>query len=240
MDRDDYLVRLDRMLQDVGEFLQPDDNEIFLNQAVLIFSKDRPLVKVYEVTGDGSTFDFAMPSDWVENFSYIDGAIEYPVDDTVQAQTFLESEDWQLIKKLVLTVTTLYLRFKTFVPASGIKARFTYAAKHTLNTTTCTITDNDSNAVLALAAGLCYWALAARFAQHSDSTIEADVIDYARKSDIYKELALQKMDMYRSLMGIGSKKDALSAASAGVSIKDYDLRYPGGLGDYLTHPSFTR
>lgn len=238
--RDDYLSRLQRSLQDVGEFLQPDDDAVFLNQAVLIYSKVRPRKKAYELTGDGSAFDFAMPSDWVEEFSIIPEKIEYPVDDTVQSRSFLDAEDWELFRKLVSGETVLYLRFKTFVPQSGRIARYVYTCPHTLNTSTSTIKDHDSDAVLALAAGLCYWALSARFAQSSDSTIQADVIDYARKSELYRDLAIEKMNLYKSLMGLGSGKDSVAAASAGVSIKDLDITYPGNLGDYLTHPSFTR
>lgn len=236
----DYVGRLQRTLQDIGEFLQPDDINNYLFQATIVYSKDRPLVKLFEITGDGSSFDFSLPSDWVEGTSYVKGDIEYPVNDDSQDQHFLDPNDWSYISKLVSTVRTVYIRFKTFIPANGSKARFEYATQHTLSETTNTIQDGDSQAVLYKAAALCFWALAARFAQSSDSTIEADVIDYARKSEIYTELAKEKESMYNMLMGIGEEGKEAGPASAGIAVKDLDIEYPGGLGDYLTHPSNTR
>lgn len=239
LDLEDYRARLARMLQDVGEFLQPDDIDTYLFQAVLVYSKDRPLIKVHELTGDSSAFDFAVPNDWVEDFSYINNDIEYPVNDDIQSIPIIDKNNWKFIKKLVGGVTTLFIRFLTFTPASSEKARFEYATLHTIDEDTNTIKDGDSQAVLCLTAALCYWALASRFAQFSDSTIEADVIDYARKSELYTELAKEKITNYRSLMGIG-EDSSRAKASAGIAIKDLDIMYPGSLGDYLTHPISTR
>src|SRR6188474_3350042 len=109
--QNDYIERLGRDLQDVGDFLQPDDGLTFLRQAVLIYSKDRPLKKIAELTGDGSAFDFALPDDWVEDISYVNGDIEYPVDDTIQTIAVIDRNDWTLFRKLVLTVSTLFIRF---------------------------------------------------------------------------------------------------------------------------------
>jgi len=128
-----------------------------------------------------------------------------------------------------------YLRFTTFTPASGKKARFTYTVPHTLNDTTNTIVDNDIEAVVALAASLCFWALAAKFAQNIDSTLDADVIDYQRKSDTYVNLAKEKMSLYNTLMGIGAESKGNAAATAGTVQKDLDILFPWG-EDYLTHP----
>lgn len=237
----EYVERVGRDLQDVGDFLQPDDVEVFLRQAVLIYSKDRPQRKICELTGDGSAFDFAVPADWVEEFSSINGDIQYPVNDAIQNIPTVDRNDWQFIRKLVTGVTTLFIRFTTFIPQSGKKARFEYVTQHTLSADdTNTIKDGDMEAVVALAASLCYWALASRFAQSSDSTISADVIDYSRKSDTYSTLAKEKLNMYRSMMGLGAESKNKSAASVGVVVKDLDMRYPGSLGDYLTHPSSER
>jgi hypothetical protein len=238
---DDYIARVERKLQDVGQFLQADDVRNNIIQAVLVFSKDRPLVKIAELTGDGTAFDFSLPSDWNENFSTILTEVEYPVDDDTQIQPMLDRSEWAVIRKLVSGSTVLRFRFKSFIPINGNIARFEYSTRHTLNQSTNTIQDSDSQAVIAKSAAICFWALASRFAQHSDSTIDADVIDYARKYDYYKELAIAADSEYRSLMGIGNEAKNSVAASVGVSIKDYDLEFGGGaLGDYLTHPSLYR
>jgi len=138
------------------------------------------------------------------------------------------------------TVAT-FIRFRTFVPASGKKARLLYIVPHTLNDTTNTIPDNDTEAVITLTAGLCFWALAAKFAQTTNPSIDADVIDYQRKSDTYAALAKEKFSQYANFMGMGSDsgKGAGGAAQAGTIMKEFDIVYPWG-EDYLTHPSNQR
>lgn len=234
MTKEDYFSRLETVLQDTAEKLQPDDKDRLLSQAVLIYSKDRPRELIHELTGDGSAYDFAMPSSWVEGFSNIIGRIEYPADD-YQSPAYIEADEWIFFKKLVNSVTTTYIRFTTFIPSNGKKARFLYTVPHTLNDTTNTIIDNDIEAVVTLAASLCFWALAAKFAQTTDPTIDADVIDYQRKSDLYTNLAKEKLATYNSLMGLGEEARGAAAASAGVISKDLDISFPWG-EDNLTHP----
>lgn len=234
MNKEDYISRLETSLQDSAGKLQPDDKIRLLSQAVSVYSKDRPLEKTHEITGDGSAYDFSMPADWIDGFSNIVSRIEYPADDH-QNPVYIEDDEWMFFKKLVATVTTKYIRFLTFTPASEKKARFSYVIPHTLNDTTNTIADNDIEAVVALAAALCFWALAAKFAQTTDPTIDADVIDYQRKSDLYATLARDKLATYNSLMGLGKEAQGAAAASAGVAIKDLDIIFPWG-EDYLTHP----
>ncbi len=232
--REDYLARLETALQDTAEKLQPDDKMRLLSQAVVIFSKDMPRTKVHELTGDSSAYDFAMPSDWVDGISYIIGDIEYPADD-YQDPNYIEKIDWMFFRKLVSTVTTTYIRFRSFIPLSGKKARFEYALPHTLDETTNTVNDSNIEAVVTLTAALCFWALAAKFTQSTDPSIEADVIDYQRKSDIYSQLAKEKISIYNSLMGIGEEAKNSAPASAGVAIKDLDIAFTWS-EDMLTHP----
>ena len=234
--REDYLARLETTLQDDAEKLQPDDKYRLLSQAAIIFSKDKPLTKIKEETGDGEAYDFALPSDWYDGVSFIVGQIEYPADE-FQDPALLENTEWKLFKKLAGTpsVTTTYLRFLTFVPASADKIRYEYATLHTINESTNTINDGDIEAVINLTAALCFWALAAKFAQSTDSTIEADVIDYQRKSDLYTTLAKEKMAIYNSLMGLGEEAKGSAAASAGIAVKDMDITFSWS-EDMLTHP----
>ena len=234
MSKEDFLSRLETALQDTAEKLQPDDKDRLLSQAVIIYSKDRPREIIHEITGDGTAYDFAMPSSWIEGSSNIIGKIEYPADD-YQSPVYIEDDEWIFFRKLVASVTTKYIRFTTFTPASNKIARFLYTVPHTLSDSSNTITDNDIEAVVALAAALCFWALAAKFAQTTDPTIDADVIDYQRKSDLYSTLAKEKLAIYNSLMGLGAEAKGAAAASAGVEIKDLDVIFPWG-EDYLTHP----
>ena len=234
MTKEDYTSRIETALQDTAEKLQPDDKDRLLSQAVLIYSKDRPRDIIHEITGDGTSYDFAMPGSWVDGFSNIIAKVEYPADD-YQNPAYIEDDEWTFFRKLVSSVTTKYIRFTTFIPSSGKKARFLYTVPHTLNDTTNTVTDNDIEAVIALAASLCFWALAAKFAQTTDPSIDADVIDYQRKSDLYATMAKEKLSIYNSLMGIGAEAKGSAAATAGGEGKDLDVIFPWG-EDHLTHP----
>ena len=236
--KEKYLKHLDDALQDYAEKLQPDDKVRILSQAVILYSKDRPSIKVKEETGNGVAYDYALPSDWIDGFSYINDQIEYPADD-YQNPSYLDESEWMFFKKLVVATTTTYLRFHSFVPDNGKKIRYQYAVPHTVSSSACTIYEIDFEAVVSLAAALCFWALAARFAQSTDSSMEADVVDYQRISDMYKDLAINKMQYYNTLMGKGSDKASTAPANAGVSVKEFDMNYSFG-SDYLTHPSSER
>lgn len=233
--KEDFISRLDTVLQDTAEKIQPDDKLRILSQAVLIFSKDSPRELVHELTGDGSAYDFSLPDDWVDGFSAILGNIEYPADD-YQDPAYIESNDWMLFKKLVDEVTTEYLRFTTFIPVSGKTARYHFIAPHTLTDDVNTIKESNTEAVVALTASLCFWALAAKFAQTTDPDIDADVIDYQRKSDIYTALAKEQFALYNSLMGLGAETKNNASAGAGTVFKDLDVIYAHG-EDFLTHPA---
>jgi hypothetical protein len=236
--KEDYLARIETALQDSAEKLQPDDKSRLLSQAVFLYSQDRPRKLIHEITGDGSAYDFVLPTSWVPGFSYLTSKIEYPAD-VYQDPAYIEDNEWMFFSKLVLTVTTMYIRFVTFIPELSKKARFEYALPHTLGDTTNTIPEVDIEAVVNLTTALCFLALAAKFNQSTDPTIEADVIDYQRKSDTYVALAKERMTLYNSLMGIGSESKGKAPASAGVVIKDLDIIYAHG-EDYLTHPSSQR
>ncbi len=233
--REDYLARLNTTLQDDAQKLEPDDKYRIITQAVVVFAKDRPYTKIKETEGDGSAYDFSLPSDWIVGYSYIVGKIEYPADD-YQNPAYLQPSDWKYFKKLVGVVTTTFLRILNFIPANGKTLRYEYALPHTLNEDTNTVKDSDIEAVVTLSAALCFWALAAKFAQTTDSNIEADVIDYQRKSDLYLNLAKEKMAIYNSLMGLGVESKDSGAASAGISVKDLDIIY-SWKEDMLTHPA---
>ena len=131
--------------------------------------------------------------------------------------------------------TVQKFRCLSFIPANGKGVQFEYTSPHVISDEECTIFENDADAIIALAAAICFWALAAKFAQSTDSTFEADVVDYQRISDTYIELAKGKMTEYRSLMGIGDAKET-TPANAGVSVKDLDMGFAFG-DEYLIHPS---
>ena len=247
LDREDYITRVKALIQDHAEFLQPDDVDRFLDESALLYSKDRPRIQVCEITGDASTYEWSVGSgntiltDWVEGFSFIKGRVEYPAHTSTNEQqvpVYVDDNFYMFYRKSVSDVAVLYLKTTGFTPSSGKVMRFEYTIPHSLTDTANSIKDGDSSAVINLTASLCFWALAAKLAQSTEPTIDADSVDHQRKSEQYLEMAKERADMYKALMGIG--EDSTAKASAGVAIKDLDIRFPGSIGDYLTHPAHTR
>jgi hypothetical protein len=88
------------------------------------------------------------------------------------------------------------------------------------------------------AAALCCQALAAKYAQTSDSSISADAVNYRTKSQEYLSLAKELRKRYDEQVGIQGSDSGSSANASGVaaalSIGDMELRQGSGV-DRLTH-----
>ncbi len=81
------------------EFLSDTEIKAFIDDAVLQYSKDRPLKKKFEVVGN-SEYEQALPSDWVDGFSFADN-IEYPAGD--QNPTFIDKNEFNIVEKVDVT-----------------------------------------------------------------------------------------------------------------------------------------
>jgi len=221
------------IIQDDSGLIKPTEKELAINNAVRIYSKDRPYKKIHEdSTPNGAKYDFDLPFDWVDGFSYIDGSIEYPVSSSFQTPSYLDNNAWTIYK----TITSIKLRFTTLILGTNYSFRFTYAIPHIVNDDNCTIYENDIDAVNSLAASFVFRALAAKYSQTSEPTIDADVIDYATKSEYYSNLAQTHFEIYQTHVGAGNKTEEKPGAMA---MKDLDMAY-AWKSDYLTHPKGTR
>lgn len=229
---EDIRTGLNFRLQDDSEKLQPSERDKAIDHAVRIYSRDRPLEKIKEDdTADSSKYDFDLPYDWNDNFSEIMSRIEYPISDKIQTPQYVDDNNWIIYEKASGKV----LRFVVFKPTTGYTIRYKYSIPHTVSDENCTIYEKDIDALCDLSAGLCFKALAAKHAETEEPTIEADAIDYVRKTDQYMELAKESFRLYDEHMGKGQGKDAIERPGA-MAIKDLDLTYAFG-SSYLTHPS---
>ena len=226
---EDIRTGLNFRLQDDSEKLKPSERDTAIDHAVRVYSKDNPLEKIKEDdSGDGTKFDFALPFDWRDNFSEITGRIEYPVSSDIQNPQYVDDNNWVIYEK----TTGKVLRFLTFKPSGSYSIRYKYSIPHTVSDEDCTIYEKDIDAFSDLCAGLCFMALAAKHAETEEPTIEADAIDYVRKSDQYLDLAKESFKLYDAHMGKG--KEATERPGA-MATKDLDMKYAYGSG-YLTHP----
>ena len=234
----DVLRRIRTNLQDKAELLEIDDHETYIQKAKISYDRDRPYIKIKTETGDGSTFQFDLPSDWEVGFSQIYGQIEYPVDvDVYQQIQLVDDNDWVIYRD---ATDTEKLRLTGFTPASSAILKYKYSIAHVIDQEACTIYERDLGAFSDLATAFCFKALAAYYTQTIESTYSADSIDYLSKRDECEALANTYLDFYNSHMGKGVKGGTSEIApSAGMAFKDLDLTFPCG-GDYLTHPSRQR
>ena len=222
--------RVKFLTQDDAELLRPEEQELAIDNAVAIYSKDRPYKRIHEDTTPNSVkYDFDLPADWADGFSFISGQIEYPVSADLQTPDYIDNNDWIIYK----TASTLKLRFTSLILASTYSMRYEYTVPHTISDTDCTVYHNDLDAVCNLAASFVFKALSAKYAQTSEPTIDADVIDYATKSEYYSRLSESSFKTYQQHIGAGDNAEEKPGA---MSTKDLDMGY-AWKSHYLTHPS---
>jgi hypothetical protein len=172
-----------------------DDPEIvrYIIQAVEEYSVARPYEATYLYTGDGNTFDFPLPPRFIWSVSRIT-QIEYPA--AQQIPNALEYLDWEVRNDVLGTQPRRILRLRTIIPDNGANMFVAYSTRHQYSTEFSTIPKEDQDAVLWLSGSYCATALSARAAGSTDSTIEADVVNYRDTSSKWASVAKVLKDMY--------------------------------------------
>jgi hypothetical protein len=211
------------IVKDDSEKLTPADYGTRIADAISRYSKHRPDVAAVDTTGNG-THDYDLPAGWSDGFSVI-RSVEYPIGDV--PATLLDEDDYGIYR----SPGGERIRLAVISPGATAAFRVTFTIPRTAET----VPDIDSHAVCSLAAALCLEDLANIFAQTSDPTIAADVVNYRTKSAEFASRAKRLMALYKEHMGIKAD-DTTPAASA---VADLDVNYPGG-ADRLTHPRWAR
>lgn len=225
----DFETKVDSLIQDDVGILVLKEKDLLIQDAGRRYSTGRPLIQVYDYLGNGTSYDFDLPGDFIDGFSAV-ASLEYPLGEG-QEPALLEAEDWSLYRTIENNEQKLKLRTLTVTPAAGKKIRLTYTALHRIpDSGPSTIPDSDFDAVAALAASLCCRALAAKYAQTSEPTLSADVVNYQGRVSQYSALANQLLKIYQDYIGL-SKEPGAPAASV---TKDLDTSLSFG-GDFLFH-----
>lgn len=200
----DYIVKMDALLQDNGSALQQPEKDIAIQMAVKVYSRLRPQEKVADIAGDGG-FDYALPADWVDGFS-IPKKVEYPAGE--QEPKYISMEDISLYR----SAAALKLRFLKFSPATGKTIRLTYSALHIVTAGSATIPVSDEDAVGALAAAHACEALSNYYAQTTEPTLTADVVDHRTKSQEFAGRAKRLRALFLSALGIKEENEVAPAS----------------------------
>lgn len=208
---------------DSGKLVDPDDYDSKILAAIKQYSKYRPADLTEEFAGTGS-HDYSLPETWEPGFSSINW-IEFPAGR--MPEVLVDPENWSLYKG----PTEIKIRLIADAPSSSDKIRVNFTILQTAETLPAV----DEDTLCLLAASFCLEDLANAFAQMSDSTIDADAVNYRSKSSEFAARAKRTLQLYKDHMGL-KEDDTVAPASAVI---DQDEKYPGGF-ERLTHPRWAR
>ena len=221
----DFRTWFNNRVRDAASRFTDAQRDDAITAAVKRYGQVRPLQGVQDYPGDGATFDLALPTGWVTDFSIV-RAIEYPAGE--REPVYLETESYQLYQSPSATK----LRLLDTTPATGKTARVTFTKPHLVDASGSSIPSVDEEALSNLAAAIGLRELASIYAGTVDPSIAADVVNYRSKAQEYQSLAKDLEALYRSHLGL----DKESEAKAASSFKDVDQTDSVGM-DKLTHPN---
>lgn len=203
-----YISWIKRNVPQAEDELAPGAIEQCLGSALRFYSRIEPrMTGIEDYTGDGSTYEFALPGDWDSQFSRIKG-IEYP--QGYQDPEYLDTDQWFIYD----TPSGQVLRLKT-TPASGETARVSYTRMHKISSQQNTVPDKDKEALRYLAASLVARSLESKYASHTEPMLEADVINYRTKQRQYKEVADDFEKIFKAHFGMRLQDIAPAAGGWG-------------------------
>src|SRR5581483_11746486 len=220
----DYKRRLDRFIKEQAGHLEKADKEGAIQNALKEHSKNKPLVKVFDIAGNGVAFDFATSTltSWEDDFSKI-LTVEFPAGE--REPVYLDDDAWTLYKK----PTGLVLRLFNDTPSSAQSVRVSYTIRHSVDDSAGTVPDADFEALCHLAANYALMSLANRYIQAIEGTIGADVVDQRTKSQEARSSAAAERKEYFNHLGIKEGEQ-----TAGMAFHDQPGTYPWG-EQRLTH-----
>jgi len=224
-----------QMIQDVSQTnpnLKDQSVDQALHQAIRDYTRDSPCIESEYLSGDGASRSFQMPRRWVLGLSSMQ-EIEYPLDTATGKRLLLDDDSWEITEGVLGMQPTRSLRFISVVPESGtnnILVRYTTRHVHTDDENT--ISGQDLDAVVCLAASYCCLQLAAHAASTTSPTIAADVVVGRDMASQWQSLAKDLKAKYTEHVLGGGADTPVGAASV---TRDWDI-YPSIPGtDFLFH-----
>lgn len=201
-----YVDELKRLVPQVEDELAVGSVEERLGDAIRFYSRISPRTNgVRDYAGDGSTYEFTLPSDWDAQFSRV-RSIEYPQGN--QDPDYLGTDQWFIYD----TPSGQVLRLKT-TPASGETARVSYTRMHNVSSQQNTVPERDKRVLCYLAASFIARNLESKYASHTEPSLGADVINYRTKQRQYADVADHFETLFKGHFGM-RLRDTTPAAGA--------------------------
>lgn len=222
-------------IQDDGGFLSAAEIDEMIFAAMRQVNKDMPRELVVDITGDG-TQSYALPAPFDRSPTSDVKTVEVPAGEIPPLFRFRD-DDWRIYEDPSKAVgSQLRLIFLTISPAATEIIRVTMEVPYSLTITTTTI-DNEIvfRGLILKSVVECFRALAARFAQTTDSSLTADAVDYGGRSQNFLFLSERYETNYRNLIGRGDR----GAVKPAQALKEIDIKFAHG-EDLLFHRSRTR
>lgn len=165
------------------------------------YSTDRPRATVEDLTSLGGKV-LALPAGWQADFSAI-RSLEYPIGNV--PPTYIDTDDFSLYQEPDEEVIHLVDGL-----AAGAEVRSTYTTRHILTALADTIPDKEREPFACLAASVLCDQLAAFYSNRSDSTIQADTVDYQSQAREYRAQAKTYYAKYLNKLGLQEKRSVSS------------------------------
>ncbi len=208
-----------------------------INQALLFYSHARPYRKSVVVTGDGSTYQWTLPSDYYADFSSI-VQVRFPADETDERE--LELLTVQEGYEVVMTDTGTYkLRLLSDTPTSAEKLRYFYTTLHTVTESSSTLPGLPAEqTIIFAAAAQCCEQIAAHYSQRIDPMLAGDSLNLTVLVNDYKSLA----ERYRLASGIKAvMENATRSMPVACVVRDFDPPPTYGRNDdFMVHTRHRR
>lgn len=218
----DFQTLTDSLHRDDSGKITTADRDTAIGRAVARYSDDKPRTKVEDVATTGANV-LPLPAGWQAEFSRV-MSLEVPIGNV--PPTIVDQDRYGPYQ---LPAGTVVLQLLDALNV-GTAVRVSYTQRHTLDLATDTVPAKHREAVCCWAAALICEQLAALYANATDSTIQADVVDRSSKGRDYASRAMKLRQRYFEELGLDPKRNV----AAGVEV---NLNLPTSQGeDRLTHP----
>ena len=222
----DYQTLTDSMVRDDAGKITPIERDLAIAAAVIRYSKDRPRIKVEDITAPGGHY-LPLPTGWEAEFSD-SRSLEYPLGKV--PPVYLEPDSWDMYA----TPSGTQIMCKSASLPANAAVRASYTIRHIVSTTVDTVPETDRETVASYAASLLLDQLASLYSGDSDSTIQADSVNHQSKAGEFAARARALRKRYFDDLGIDTKRNAASGVVVNLNLKDSRGR------DRLTHPEARR
>lgn len=208
----DYQTLVDNLVRDDAGKIASGERDRAIAAAVTRYGKDRPRIKVEDITAPGGHY-LPLPTAWDAGFSSLN-SLEYPVGQ--MPPVYLETGCWGMYS----APSGMQIMTQLQPIPTGDAVRASYTIQHVLGTTTDTLPPTDREAVASYAAALLLDQLASLYSGDSDSTIQADSVNHQSKAGEYAARSRVLRKRYFDDLGIDTKRNAAAGTVVNLNLND--------------------